>query len=160
MTDYVVKWGAVGLATGETHRLTKDSIVRTFNKGETVKRDEYDSDAWREKFDRLVDAGALVEPGSAAESEASTYNSAFDIPLTNQPDSDVVVEVDEANDDIGEDGDEAVTPKDSSAPADRPAESASTEVWRQYAQTHGVELANLDTAKRAEIIDATKAQGK
>jgi hypothetical protein len=160
MADYVAKWGKVSLATGQDHALTKEALVRTFNQGDVVKRDAVDSDVWRAKFDRLVAAGALVEPGSAAQDEASTYNSAFDIPLTNQPDSDVVVEVDEANDDIGEDGDEVATPKDPSAPADRPAESASTEVWRQYAQTHGVELANLDTAKRAEIIDATKAQGK
>jgi hypothetical protein len=169
MTEKKVAWSQITLATGRVHQASKEPYVVSYKKGDLVDRDEHDSDAWREKFDRLVEAKALVDVDEAV--DRSQYQSAFDVPLTGGPgESEVRLVVDEENDDLGDDDEEdgeeptdSVTPD--SVPDDqptdepaRPSVNASGAVWHQYAETVGVEVA--PDAKRADVIQAVEAAGK
>jgi hypothetical protein len=144
-----VAWAVVTLCTGETHGPTKTPRTVTYHKGDLIDVDRFDSDEWRDKLERLADAGAVVEKDD--EVEESEYKSTFDIPLTGGPGeaNTELVKPDEGDSsDPAETGDENETP--------RPSNNASTEVWRDYVATRDDVDVPLD-ANRSAIIEAVDA---
>lgn len=158
MTEYKVAWHQVTLPTGQLHHISKQQYTRSYERGEIVDSEEYGSEEWGDKVDRLVERGALVDR-DAALPDPEPFVSAMDIPLTHSGDEDtsVRVEVDTENDDL--DDDEEETPV---VQLERPALNASADVWRAYARAANVEVPDLETAKRDEIVAAVDfaQQGK
>lgn len=157
MTEYKVAWHQVTLPTGQLHHISKQQYTRSYDRGAIVDSEEYGSEEWGEKIDRLVERGALVD-ADAALPDPEPFVSAMDIPLTHSgEDESVRVEVDEANDDLDDDDDE--TP---AVQLERPALNASADVWRAYARAADIAVPELETAKRDEIVAAVDfaQQGK
>lgn len=157
MTEYKVAWHQITLPTGQIHAISKQQFTRSFDRGEIVDSEEYGSEEWGDKIDRLVERGALVDP-DAKLSEAAPFVSPLDVPLTHSGEESVRVEVDEENDDLDDDEDD--TEETPVVSLERPARSASADVWRAYAKAAEVQVDDLDNAKRDEIVAAADQQGK
>lgn len=162
MTEYKVAWHQVTLPTGQIHAISRQQFTRSFDRGELVDTAEYDSAEWGGKIDRLVEAGALVDL-DAKLPEAAPYTSPLDVPLTHSGEESVRVEVDRENDDLDEDDEDDTDETAEEQPVvslERPSRSASADVWRAYAKAAEVQMDDLDTAKRDEIVAAADQQGK
>lgn len=155
MSELKVAWHTVTLVTGKVHAQTKAPHTVSYAKGELLDTERFDSDGWRDKIERLKEAGALVEPDQDLP-EAEPFVSPLDVPLSHSGEESLVrEEVDSKNDDLSDDddGDDIVS-------LERPPLNASGDVWRAYARAAGVEMENLEEAKRDEVIAAADAQGK
>ena len=87
MTKYIVAAAALGVPTGKEDRLTRLPQVIRFTRGQVVDTEDprLDSDDSRAKIQRLLNAGALRDPGDIPPQAQAEFKSEFDIPLDTDP---------------------------------------------------------------------------
>lgn len=85
MTEYIVAAAALGVPTGKENPLTRLPDVVRFVRGEVVDSEKFDTDAGRNKIERLLKQGALRDPEDIPQEAKVAYASDFDIPLDRDP---------------------------------------------------------------------------
>lgn len=176
MAEYIVVANSLRVPTGKENPLTRLPDCRKFVRGEVVDSDKFDTEAGRDKIERLLRQGALRDPDDTPNQAKQEYASAFDVPLERDPGGEAaergsVVKL--PGDDIDDEGDDDSEPEtvpeptddeptdeetndDTSEPvagngelANPPSRGASTAVWQQYAGQVGLDVST--DASRSEI---------
>lgn len=109
MTKYVVAAAALGVPTGKENPLTRLPDVVRFVRGQVVDSEKFDTEAGRNKIERLLAQGALRDPDDIPPQAQRVFQSEFDIPLDrdpggNPPESQIVKLPGDDVDDEGDDG--------------------------------------------------------
>lgn len=164
MTQYVCTIAALRIPTGERLQGSNQDVSVRFKKGDQLNTDDFDHPAADAAIERYVELRYLVAPGEKVEPPVA--QSDFAIPLSGGPsEEEVRVVIDKANDDVGaddaDDSDAAVTkvPEPDVTPdplPEPPSKSASTEIWRQYADSRPDVQIEAD-ANRSQIQEAVAA---
>jgi hypothetical protein len=85
VTKYVVAAAALGVPTGKENPLTRLPDVVRFVRGQVVDSEKFDTEAGRNKIERLLRQGALRDPEDVPPAAQQTFRSEFDIPLDRDP---------------------------------------------------------------------------
>jgi hypothetical protein len=75
----------LGVPTGKENMLTRLPDVVRFSRGQVVDSEKFDSEAGRNKIERLLRQGALRDPDDIPQAAKVVYQSDFDIPLDRDP---------------------------------------------------------------------------
>lgn len=85
MTEYVVAAAALGVPTGKENPLTRLPDFVRFVRGQVVDSTKFDTEAGRNKIERLLKQGALRDPEDIPQQAQAAYQSEFDVPLDRDP---------------------------------------------------------------------------